>query len=637
MNRFLLLLLFAAGLCSCNKSETSINKFADPVMSKIADLQDRRSSDSLYTFFKHENPAYRKEAALAFASIQDSAAVDQLSNLLQADPDTMVRRSAAFSLGQIRSQKSVRLLEAAIANEQDVNVRNEALEAYGKVTRQWKPLTSDADVNEGIAWSLFRSGQNNAVDPQHYSIASSLLAEKENERTRLGAAHFFSRGARNPGKFLSVISNAALNDPSPEVRMAAASALRKIVNDTSLIALENVLKNEKDHRVRVQALAALQAFPFEKSKDHLLGALNDVTVNVGITASEAVKASVTENYWIDLANRVNEIKNWRIQANIYEAILKVTDNKSVIDEIKRNYQNSYNPYQKAALLSALRGSVNSAEFIFQEMTKADTPVVRSSAAGALVALNRSNKFQPSMKKRFVEIYKAGVETGDVAVIGAIAGALTDSTLGYRAIITDYSFLQNAKSKLSLPRDIETLQPLEAAIAYFEGRKIAPEVINEFNHPIDWSLVRQLPKDLTAVIKTSLGNITIRLLVEQAPGSVANFVALANNNYFDNKLFHRVVPNFVIQAGCNRGDGWGSEDYSIRSEFTPTRYKTGSMGMASAGKDTEGTQWFITHSPTPHLDGRYTIFAEVINGMEVVQRMEVGERITDVEINITSGK
>jgi cyclophilin family peptidyl-prolyl cis-trans isomerase len=120
-------------------------------------------------------------------------------------------------------------------------------------------------------------------------------------------------------------------------------------------------------------------------------------------------------------------------------------------------------------------------------------------------------------------------------------------------------------------------------------------------------------------------------VEEAPGSVANFVKLAREKYFDGKLIHRVVPNFVIQDGCNRGDGWGSENYSIRSEFSPVRYKAGSVGMASAGKDTEGTQWFITHSSTPHLDGRYTIFAEVIEGLAVVNLIEVGDQILSVEI------
>ena len=92
-----------------------------------------------------------------------------------------------------------------------------------------------------------------------------------------------------------------------------------------------------------------------------------------------------------------------------------------------------------------------------------------------------------------------------------------------------------------------------------------------------------------------------------------------------------MPNFVVQGGCPRGDGWGGEAYSIRSEFSPRRYKTGSIGMASAGKDTEGTQWFITHSSTPHLEGRYTLFAEVVQGLDVVHQLEVGDTIISVEI------
>ena len=98
-----------------------------------------------------------------------------------------------------------------------------------------------------------------------------------------------------------------------------------------------------------------------------------------------------------------------------------------------------------------------------------------------------------------------------------------------------------------------------------------------------------------------------------------------------KVFHRVVPNFVIQGGCPRGDGWGNSDYTIRSEFADLRYQEGFVGMASAGKDTEGCQWFITHSPTPHLDGSYSIFAKVIEGMEVVHQIQVGDEITAIEL------
>jgi cyclophilin family peptidyl-prolyl cis-trans isomerase len=195
-------------------------------------------------------------------------------------------------------------------------------------------------------------------------------------------------------------------------------------------------------------------------------------------------------------------------------------------------------------------------------------------------------------------------------------------------LPDHSFLHQAKAKLKLPRDIEALQSIEEAIGYFENTK--PEVLkNEFNHPINWDLVKTIPEGQLAIIKTTRGNITIRLLVNEAPGSVANFISLAQAKYFDNKFIHRVDPNFVIQTGCARGDGWGSEDYSIRSEFSQRRYSTGSVGMASAGKDTEGTQWFITHSPTPHLDGRYTLFAEVEDGMAVVDYLQVGDQILEV--------
>ena len=149
---------------------------------------------------------------------------------------------------------------------------------------------------------------------------------------------------------------------------------------------------------------------------------------------------------------------------------------------------------------------------------------------------------------------------DPAVLGTIASTLADSTLGYRSVLKSSSFLHKAKSRLRLPEHIEALQPIESAIAYFEGEK-APNVVNDFNHPIDWELVKRIPEDQRATIITTRGNIVLRLFVNDSPGSVANFISLAARDYFDNKLFHRVVPNFVIQAGCNRGDGWGSEDYS----------------------------------------------------------------------------
>ena len=137
----------------------------------------------------------------------------------------------------------------------------------------------------------------------------------------------------------------------------------------------------------------------------------------------------------------------------------------------------------------------------------------------------------------------------------------------------------------------------------------------------------------ALIKTSKGDIKLRLLRQNAPISVANFVNLAKTGFFNGKIFHRVVPNFVVQTGCPRGDGYGSLDYTISSELTPMHYNTeGYVGMASAGNHTECSQWFITQSPTLHLDPNYTIFAKVLEGMDVVDKLEVGDIVENVTIN-----
>jgi cyclophilin family peptidyl-prolyl cis-trans isomerase len=138
--------------------------------------------------------------------------------------------------------------------------------------------------------------------------------------------------------------------------------------------------------------------------------------------------------------------------------------------------------------------------------------------------------------------------------------------------------------------------------------------------------------MKAEMITSKGLIEIDLFMKDAPGTVANFVELARDQFYNGKNFHRVVPNFVIQGGCPRGDGYGSLDYSIRSELGPLHYDDeGYIGMASAGNHTECTQFFITHSPTPHLDGRYTIFGKVRKGMEIVHQIQVGDIIREVNI------
>lgn len=136
----------------------------------------------------------------------------------------------------------------------------------------------------------------------------------------------------------------------------------------------------------------------------------------------------------------------------------------------------------------------------------------------------------------------------------------------------------------------------------------------------------------AVLTTEKGEVRVELLVREAPMTVQNFVDLAKRGYFDGILFHRVVPNFVVQGGDPRGDGNGGPGYQIRCEINQVPYDRGAVGMALSGKDTGGSQFFFTHSPQPHLEGGYTVFGRVIGGMEVVDRLQRGDKILSVRID-----
>jgi peptidyl-prolyl cis-trans isomerase A (cyclophilin A) len=141
----------------------------------------------------------------------------------------------------------------------------------------------------------------------------------------------------------------------------------------------------------------------------------------------------------------------------------------------------------------------------------------------------------------------------------------------------------------------------------------------------------------AIFETSLGNIVVRLLDKEAPKTVENFIGLAEGTkeftdaisgkkekrpYYDGLIFHRVIPDFMIQGGCPRGDGRGGPGYSFADEFHPSlrHSKAGKLSMANSGPNTNGSQFFITVAPTPHLDNRHTIFGEVVEGQDVADKI-----------------
>ncbi|MFY9621161.1 MAG: peptidylprolyl isomerase [Pyrinomonadaceae bacterium] len=145
-------------------------------------------------------------------------------------------------------------------------------------------------------------------------------------------------------------------------------------------------------------------------------------------------------------------------------------------------------------------------------------------------------------------------------------------------------------------------------------------------------IARIGKKPTATVVTNKGSFTIEFLPEDATLNVDNFLQLAKRGYFNGQTVPRVVANFVVQAGDPRGDQNGGPGYSIRCEINEVPYERAAVGMALSGKDTGGSQWFVTHSPQPHLDGGYTVFGRVIRGMEVVDRIARGDRIVRIAVN-----
>ncbi len=140
----------------------------------------------------------------------------------------------------------------------------------------------------------------------------------------------------------------------------------------------------------------------------------------------------------------------------------------------------------------------------------------------------------------------------------------------------------------------------------------------------------------AIIKTQKGDINVEFFDKDAPHTVANFVKLAKSGFYDGLTFHRVIPNFMIQGGCPRGDGTGGPGYSIKCEINSNKHLAGSLSMAHRGRNTGGSQFFICHSPQPHLDGVHTVFGRT-SDVNVVNAIQAGDRMEKVVVVEDSGK
>jgi cyclophilin family peptidyl-prolyl cis-trans isomerase len=258
--------------------------------------------------------------------------------------------------------------------------------------------------------------------------------------------------------------------------------------------------------------------------------------------------------------------------------------------------------------------------LLEHLKEADF-AVRASAAGLLEELKPAGAAEALR-----DAYKAGLPDSASAARVAALEALTaygadeaNETLKLALADKDWSVRLRAAALL---RTLDPASEAEEAMRPAPGQPPAPYDDPQLVAP------EVSPR---AFIETAHGTIEFELTVLDAPQTVRNFMNLARKGFFNGLQVHRVVPNFVVQDGDPRGDGRGGPGYSIRDELNDRPFLRGTVGMALGGPDSGGSQFFITHSPQPHLDGRYTVFGRVVKGMEVVDRISVGDVIQRIRV------
>jgi cyclophilin family peptidyl-prolyl cis-trans isomerase/HEAT repeat protein len=638
--------------------------FNDKNIQDIYGLLQRQKADSLLPYLRHDNPTYRYLTATALGSLKDSVAVDSLARILR-DEFADVRVAAAYALGQIGNPRAESLLLAAYESR-DTSGRSSkfngtVMEAIGKCGTAARLADlcnittfkmTDTALIEGQAYGIYRYGLRDITSPEAVKKMANLVASTQIPRSaRLVAANYLARvKLRYDTTVTNIIAPLSTRERDNDIRMALVKALGKANTPLSVFpTLESIYRLEIDPRVKVNLLMALKDMDYKLTNPLLFNALRERNIHVANTAAELLVSNGSVNdaqvYKMAAADLTLQNSTRRIMAGaaLKYLVFRPRTRDSLNQALIAEYQTSKNQQDKANLLKGLAQNGWNYDLLRTEALKADNPpIIRTAAANALASVTTAPDFyrtfkgwSAGIKKNLKAIMMDFIRTGDAGV----------ATIGAETLVNPASEFNRLTLKDSIPQIYQIMQnlkmpeQLETYDALFKAVKTISDSVDIKKRPlsqprsVDWTILNNLSVVSNATIRTTKGDIKLRLLPQHAPISVINFIRLSRSNFFSGKTFHRVVPNFVVQSGCPRGDGYGSLDYTIPSELTNLHYNTeGYVGMASAGNHTECSQWFITHSPSLHLDPNYTIFAKVVEGMDVVQKIEVGDVVETVIIN-----
>jgi cyclophilin family peptidyl-prolyl cis-trans isomerase/HEAT repeat protein len=664
MRRFVflipLLLLSAACAGAARRSASNAPRASNPDVEIQALLLlevDRQQYEPLTVQKALEGgPLLREALAVALGRIADRQGRSPLVGLLLDDVPA-VRRAAAFGLGLLGDPDAKEpLLQAARDADRETGVL--AVEALGRLK---VPVVEVAEallpMPEDERWArllpnLFRFHEERLV-----TLAERGLAVPEPEMHARAAFAL----AREPFPVSLPLLRKLASDPDPRVRAWTARAFGLVGGGEDLVVLRGLLDDPAVGPVVEALRSAKRLIDGGKAKapadwtPRLTALVSDSRPGVRVTALEAAGAwqlDIPETKALGDAvaaraaaarGRESGVALVALAAGRHSragALLQVAVASSDTD-VRAHAAEAAGILQEADLLVRLsadpapgvKGAAAAARLVLAE-TAADK--------GASVALQlladpdegvRANVFNwlgthPVIGgEKLTGPYGEALAGSNDEVVQAALGALAARG---KAVPAEMAGVVSLLGKAVASRNYVLRRDAGARLAEL-GKPVAPRTPQETGRTLDdyRDIVLRTRRPRTVEVKTARGVLRIRLDCPQAPLTCLNFLQLAGQGFFNGLTFHRVVPNFVIQGGDPRGDGFGGPGYDIRDEINRLRYTRGTVGMALSGPDTGGSQFFIALAEQPHLDGGYTAFGRVVAGEEILDSLEGGDRIESV--------
>jgi len=597
----------------------------------------REGVGPLVALLADTEPEVRQMAAFGLGLLGDRAAVQPLTTALD-DPSPLVQGSAAEALGLIGDPGPAvaigRLAQQIVQTgtlaqpppREDEGRRDTPAAAFRLAVfalvrlKAYDPLASAVLDPAGqpqvhwwpVAYALQRLENRRALP------ALLTLARDPQPYTRAFAAK--GLGGLNDRSAVAVLLP-MVSAPEKNVAVEAIRALGKIGDPAAAPALLKLVQGAKpDPQLKLEAVQALGSMHADGVLDVLLDALSDSNASIRAAAFHAA-ATYDADAFVTVLSGIDADPNWSVRAALASALGQLRP-ESALPRLTTMLGDADQRVIPAVLDALVKLRAPNASAILLERLKADDPVVRAAAARGIGALKpaggaaaladayRTGQRDPLYVARAAALEaltKYGAE--DVRPVLTAALADKDWAVRVRAAQLMKSIDPNADVAAAI-RPAPTMLP---STTYAEPRVADPAISTE------------------VYIDTDRGTIQIELAVLDAPLTAENFIALARKGFFDGLSIHRVVPDFVVQDGDSRGDGEGSPGYTIRDELNERPYLRGTVGMALDWPDTGGSQFFITHSPQPHLDARYTVFGRVISGMDVVDQIQQWDVIRRVRV------